>query len=82
MPNLFFRTQACLTTFDTKFVCAGVLLAPVLSEISDMPSFLLVLDAKSFKEIGRAITPCDVKIPLTFHGSFIPHDHPSTKSNK
>ena len=42
----------------------------MLSELPNTPSYLLVLDAKTFKELGRAITPCDVKMALTFHGSF------------
>lgn len=34
-------------------------------------SFLLILDAKSFEEIGRAEIPEDVHYPMTFHGEYI-----------
>ncbi|KAK7485274.1 hypothetical protein BaRGS_00023525 [Batillaria attramentaria] len=50
----------------------GVVLCAVLSELPDTPSFLLVLDGKTFKEMGRAMPPCDVKMALSFHGSYLP----------
>ena len=45
----------------------GVLLS-VIFEQGTKRSFLLVLDAKTFKELGRAYLP--VHIPLSFHGNF------------
>ncbi|GAB0495292.1 hypothetical protein MMPV_006591 [Pyropia vietnamensis] len=44
----------------------------VLSVVVDVPrccTFLLVLDAKTFKELARA--EVDEVVPLTFHGSFL-----------
>lgn len=57
---------------DGKSEDEGVVLSPVVSELPNTPSFLLVLDAMTFKEIARAIAPCDVKMALSFHGSFLP----------
>lgn len=34
----------------------------------DKSTFLLVLDAKTFEELGRAVVP--VNIPYGFHGTF------------
>jgi carotenoid cleavage dioxygenase-like enzyme len=45
----------------------GVLLVMVLAEDRD---FLSIIDAKSFKEIARALLPKDVKGAYTFHGAF------------
>jgi carotenoid cleavage dioxygenase-like enzyme len=45
----------------------GVLLSVVL-EASTETSFLLVLDAGTFEELGRAQAP--LRIPFGFHGSF------------
>ena len=45
----------------------GVILSVFLEQRTKR-SFLLVLDAKTFKELGRADLP--VHIPLSFHGNF------------
>ncbi|XP_046357914.2 beta,beta-carotene 15,15'-dioxygenase-like [Haliotis rufescens] len=50
----------------------GVILSPVFPMKPDLKAFLLVLDGKTFKELARAETPPGVKMPITFHGSFIP----------
>ncbi|KAL8570024.1 hypothetical protein ACOMHN_036301 [Nucella lapillus] len=50
----------------------GVVLSSVLSELPNAPSFLLVLDARNFKELARATAPCDVTVPMSFHGAFVP----------
>ncbi|CAH1775270.1 unnamed protein product, partial [Owenia fusiformis] len=47
----------------------GVVLSVVISPNKDKPTFVLVLDGESFKEVGRASIPCD--IPLGVHGTFI-----------
>ncbi|XP_035222821.1 beta,beta-carotene 15,15'-dioxygenase-like isoform X2 [Stegodyphus dumicola] len=49
----------------------GVLLSVVLDVDHDSPDFLLVLDAKTFKELGRAVVPRDVHLPPTVHGCFL-----------
>ncbi|KAM4015570.1 carotenoid-cleaving dioxygenase, mitochondrial-like [Anomaloglossus baeobatrachus] len=50
----------------------GVLLSAVVSPRPDKTTFLLILDAKNFKEIGRAEVP--VQIPYGFHGMFVPQN--------
>ncbi|XP_056141019.1 carotenoid-cleaving dioxygenase, mitochondrial-like [Lampris incognitus] len=46
----------------------GVILSVVLTPSEDKGTFLLVLDAKTFDELGRANVP--VNIPYGFHGTF------------
>ncbi|XP_027021164.2 carotenoid-cleaving dioxygenase, mitochondrial isoform X2 [Tachysurus fulvidraco] len=46
----------------------GVILSVVLTPTEDKGTFLLVLDAKTFEEVGRAKVP--VNIPSGFHGTF------------
>ncbi|CAK6972489.1 beta-carotene oxygenase 2b [Scomber scombrus] len=46
----------------------GVVLSVVITPNKDKSTFLLVLDAKTFKELGRAAVP--VNIPYGFHGTF------------
>ncbi|XP_022090472.1 beta,beta-carotene 15,15'-dioxygenase-like [Acanthaster planci] len=48
----------------------GVILSSVLNSQTGR-AFLLVLDAKDFKELARANLPADVECPLSFHGQFI-----------
>ncbi|KAG7237030.1 hypothetical protein INR49_032875 [Caranx melampygus] len=46
----------------------GVILSVVITPNKDKSTFLLVLDAKTFEELGRAAVP--VNIPYGFHGTF------------
>ncbi|XP_075892014.1 beta-carotene oxygenase 2b [Nelusetta ayraudi] len=46
----------------------GVILSVVITPNKDKSTFLLVLDAKTFEELGRAVVP--VNIPYGFHGTF------------
>ncbi|XP_077448038.1 carotenoid-cleaving dioxygenase, mitochondrial-like [Stigmatopora argus] len=46
----------------------GVILSVILSPSQDKGTFLLVLDAKTFEELGRANVP--VNMPYGFHGVF------------
>ncbi|KAM7399799.1 hypothetical protein PAMP_019043 [Pampus punctatissimus] len=46
----------------------GVVLSVVVTPNKDKSTFLLVLDAKTFEELGRAAVP--VNIPYGFHGTF------------
>ncbi|XP_072302420.1 carotenoid-cleaving dioxygenase, mitochondrial-like isoform X2 [Eucyclogobius newberryi] len=46
----------------------GVILSVVLTPTQDKGTFLLVLNAKTFEELGRANVP--VNIPYGFHGAF------------
>nr|XP_057942199.1 carotenoid-cleaving dioxygenase, mitochondrial [Doryrhamphus excisus] len=46
----------------------GVILSVIVSASQDKGTFLLVLNAKTFEELGRANVP--VNIPYGFHGTF------------
>ncbi|XP_076748196.1 carotenoid-cleaving dioxygenase, mitochondrial isoform X2 [Maylandia zebra] len=46
----------------------GVIMSVVITPDEDKSTFLLVLDAKTFEELGRAVVP--VNIPYGFHGTF------------
>ncbi|XP_017316115.1 carotenoid-cleaving dioxygenase, mitochondrial isoform X1 [Ictalurus punctatus] len=46
----------------------GAILSVVITPTEDKGTFLLVLDAKTFEELGRAEVP--VNIPYGFHGTF------------
>ncbi|XP_039206479.1 beta,beta-carotene 9',10'-oxygenase isoform X1 [Crotalus tigris] len=49
----------------------GVILSVVLTPKQNQGSFLLVLDAENFAELGRTEIP--VQIPYGFHGAFVPN---------
>ncbi|CAL8359875.1 unnamed protein product [Merluccius merluccius] len=46
----------------------GIVMSVVITPNKDKSTFLLVLDAKTFEELGRAEVP--VNIPYGFHGTF------------
>ncbi|KAG8196862.1 hypothetical protein JTE90_027574 [Oedothorax gibbosus] len=49
----------------------GVLISVVLDVQADTRDFLLVLDAKNLKELGRAYVPSSIRLPPTVHGLFL-----------
>ncbi|XP_030393877.1 beta,beta-carotene 9',10'-oxygenase isoform X1 [Gopherus evgoodei] len=49
---------------------SGVILSVVVTPLQNQNTFLLVLDAETFSELGRAEVP--VKMPYGFHGIFVP----------
>ena len=49
----------------------GILLSAVLSRVPGRAPFLLVLDARSMEEVGRAEFP-GIEMHKDFHGIFIP----------
>ncbi|XP_053125224.1 carotenoid-cleaving dioxygenase, mitochondrial isoform X2 [Hemicordylus capensis] len=49
---------------------SGVILSVVLTPKQNQGTFLLILDAKNFTELGRAEVP--VQFPYGFHGIFVP----------
>lgn len=51
---------------------AGVLLSSCWSASGQNRGFLLVMDAGSFKELGRAVLPQGAKVPISYHGAFQP----------
>ncbi|NXK87163.1 BCDO2 oxygenase, partial [Formicarius rufipectus] len=50
---------------------SGVILSVVVSPTENQSAFLLVLDAETFRELGRAEVP--VQMPYGFHGIFTSH---------
>ncbi|XP_028595438.2 beta,beta-carotene 15,15'-dioxygenase [Podarcis muralis] len=48
----------------------GIILSPIVTSDPQKPPFLLILDAKTFKEIARAMVKTDLHLDL--HGLFIP----------
>ncbi|PKK19849.1 beta-carotene oxygenase 2, transcript variant X1 [Columba livia] len=50
---------------------SGVILSVVVSLTENQSAFLLVLDAETFRELGRAEVP--VQMPYGFHGVFTSH---------
>lgn len=48
----------------------GVVLCPVLAETTQNSSYLVILDAATFKEIARASVPAEMKMSFTSHGFF------------
>ncbi|GFR91763.1 beta,beta-carotene 9',10'-oxygenase [Elysia marginata] len=48
----------------------GVILATIVAANSGAQSYLVVLDATSFKELARANLPSEKKMSFTFHGIF------------
>uniref|UniRef100_A0A8B9S2E3 Carotenoid-cleaving dioxygenase, mitochondrial n=1 Tax=Apteryx owenii TaxID=8824 RepID=A0A8B9S2E3_APTOW len=50
---------------------SGVILSVVVSPTENRSAFLLVLDAETFRELGRAEVP--VQMPYGFHGIFASH---------
>ncbi|XP_027511441.1 beta,beta-carotene 9',10'-oxygenase isoform X1 [Corapipo altera] len=50
---------------------SGVILSVVVSPTENQSAFLLILDAETFRELGRAEVP--VQMPYGFHGIFTAH---------
>lgn len=42
-------------------------------------SFLLVLDAKTMQEVGRALAPNRMVVPFGFHGQYMPTNGTSSQ---
>ncbi|GCC28427.1 hypothetical protein chiPu_0006857 [Chiloscyllium punctatum] len=62
---------------DSKDEDDGVILSSIVSTDAKKSSFLLILDAKTFKELGRASVSVDVHLDL--HGIFIPEEELQAK---
>ena len=54
-----------------NIVLAGVILSAVLSRAEETKGYLLILDAKSFKEIARANYESNAPLTNDFHGIFM-----------
>lgn len=67
-PNTYPGEPIFVAAPDATVEDDGVLLSVVLDAVKEQ-SFLLVLEASSFKELGRAYLPHH--IPLEFHGLFV-----------
>ncbi|XP_030632880.1 beta-carotene oxygenase 2b [Chanos chanos] len=67
-PGLYPSEPVFVPSPDAMEEDDGVILSVVITPNKDKSTFLLVLDAKSFEEMGRAEVP--VNIPYGFHGAF------------
>ncbi|CAL8336091.1 unnamed protein product [Boreogadus saida] len=67
-PGLYPSEPVFVPSPDATEEDDGVVMAVVITPNKDKSTFLLVLDAKTFKELGRAEVP--VNIPYGFHGTF------------
>ncbi|XP_078699399.1 carotenoid-cleaving dioxygenase, mitochondrial-like [Branchiostoma floridae x Branchiostoma belcheri] len=54
----------------------GVLLATVVDVKDEAGAFLLVLDGKTFTELGRAVLPAPVGVGYGLHGCYVPEAQP------
>ncbi|KFP90818.1 PREDICTED: beta,beta-carotene 15,15'-monooxygenase [Apaloderma vittatum] len=63
---------------DAKEEDDGIVLTCILTSNPKEPPFLLVLDAKTFKELGRALV--DIEMHLDLHGMFIPEKDLKTEA--
>ncbi|XP_063059565.1 carotenoid-cleaving dioxygenase, mitochondrial [Engraulis encrasicolus] len=69
-PGLFPSEPVFVPSPDAIDEDDGVILSVVVNPTEDKATFLLVLDAKTFEELGRAEVP--INIPYGFHGAFQP----------
>ncbi|KAG7484812.1 hypothetical protein MATL_G00054770 [Megalops atlanticus] len=67
-PGLYPSEPVFVPSSDAKEEDDGVILSVVITPTQENSTFLLVLDAKTFEELGRAEVP--VNIPYGFHGVF------------
>ncbi|XP_036380746.1 beta,beta-carotene 9',10'-oxygenase-like [Megalops cyprinoides] len=67
-PGLYPSEPVFVPSPDAKEEDDGVILSVVITPTQENSTFLLVLDAKTFEELGRADVP--VNIPYGFHGVF------------
>ncbi|XP_051967564.1 carotenoid-cleaving dioxygenase, mitochondrial [Xyrauchen texanus] len=67
-PDLYPSEPVFISTPNSVEEDDGVILSVVITPNEDKSTFLLVLDAKTFEELGRAEVP--VNIPYGFHGVF------------
>ncbi|KAG7471380.1 hypothetical protein MATL_G00123880 [Megalops atlanticus] len=67
-PDLYPSEPVFVPSPDATEEDDGVILSVVITPTVENSTFLLVLDAKTFEELGRAEVP--VNIPYGFHGAF------------
>ncbi|KAJ8343112.1 hypothetical protein SKAU_G00330400 [Synaphobranchus kaupii] len=67
-PGLFPSEPVFVPSPDATEEDDGVILSVVITPTQENSTFLLVLDAKTFEELGRAEVP--VNMPYGFHGVF------------
>ncbi|XP_071945674.1 beta,beta-carotene 15,15'-dioxygenase-like [Antedon mediterranea] len=68
-PNCYPSEPMFIESPDAVDEDDGVILSCIVNS-EHRSAFLLVLDAKTFKEIGRAQLPDNIECGLTFHGHF------------
>lgn len=67
-PDLYPSEPVFIPSPNAEDEDDGVILSVIITPVKDKSTFLLVLDAKTFEELGRAEVP--VNIPYGFHGVF------------
>uniref|UniRef100_A0A671SB04 Carotenoid-cleaving dioxygenase, mitochondrial n=1 Tax=Sinocyclocheilus anshuiensis TaxID=1608454 RepID=A0A671SB04_9TELE len=67
-PDLYPSEPVFILSPNAEKEDDGVILSVIITPVKDKSTFLLVLDAKTFEELGRAEVP--VNIPYGFHGVF------------
>ncbi|KAM3615720.1 uncharacterized protein V6R79_006663 [Siganus canaliculatus] len=67
-PGLYPSEPVFIPSPDATEEDDGVIMSVVVTPNKDKSTFLLVLDAQTFEELGRAMVP--VNIPYGFHGTF------------
>lgn len=67
-PDLYPSEPVFIPSPNAEEEDDGVILSVIITPAKDKSTFLLVLDAKTFEELGRAEVP--VNIPYGFHGVF------------
>uniref|UniRef100_A0A672KYB3 Carotenoid-cleaving dioxygenase, mitochondrial n=1 Tax=Sinocyclocheilus grahami TaxID=75366 RepID=A0A672KYB3_SINGR len=67
-PDLYPSEPVFILSPNAEEEDDGVILSVIITPVKDKSTFLLVLDAKTFEELGRAEVP--VNIPYGFHGVF------------
>uniref|UniRef100_A0A672LPR2 Carotenoid-cleaving dioxygenase, mitochondrial n=1 Tax=Sinocyclocheilus grahami TaxID=75366 RepID=A0A672LPR2_SINGR len=67
-PDLYPSEPVFIPSPNAEKEDDGVILSVIITPVKDKSTFLLVLDAKTFEELGRAEVP--VNIPYGFHGVF------------
>ncbi|RXN10397.1 beta,beta-carotene 9, 10 -oxygenase-like isoform X2 [Labeo rohita] len=67
-PDLYPSEPVFIPSPNAEEEDDGVILSVIITPVKDKSTFLLVLDAKTFEELGRAEVP--VNIPYGFHGVF------------
>ncbi|GIX83477.1 beta,beta-carotene 9',10'-oxygenase [Caerostris darwini] len=65
---------------DDQAEDSGILIASLLFQTDETKVAMVVLDARTMKEIGRVTFKTESSVPGDFHGTFIPRTNSATKT--